>query len=161
MRATILIITLALCSSCYTPQRAAKQVAKAQAVHPVVVGGLCSDFYPPTESITERIEYLPGEVRIIPGDTVIVDCDTVSSGELVRIPCPPSSHRTDTIYRYLQTQVVDKGRIQELEAQASRHQEAYIKVKVGRDTWRTIGLAGIGLAVLWILSKTVLRKFIP
>lgn len=130
-------------------------------MHPGVVGGLCSDFYPPTESITERIEYLPGEVLIIPGDTVNVDCDTVGPGELVRIPCPPSSHRTDTVYRDRQTQLVDRGRIQELEFQASDYRERYMKAKVGRDTWRTIGLAGIGLAVLWILSKTVLRKFIP
>lgn len=66
MKLTVFIllwIAVLILSGCYTPKRAAKQVAKASIVYPSVVAEICADLFPITETT-------------IPGDTVFVT-DTV------------------------------------------------------------------------------------
>lgn len=155
MKILLTVLAIALLASCYTERKASRQVVKAQADYPGLVGGLCSDFYPPIESIKEKIVHLPGEVQIIPGNTVTIDCDTVRGQSIVRVPCPPSTRQVDTLYRDREIQAVDRGRIQELESQVYRYQESYLKAQNGRDTWRTIGLIGIGLCLVWVVKKVV------
>lgn len=123
-----------LLSGCYTANRAIRQVIKAQAYHPGVVAALCGSLYPPLTIAKDSIVYKEGDVQYLSPDTLSVDCDTVTTETVLRIPCPPCPYRVDSFYRYTERQVENRAAIAALQHEARSLQSRYDKLSV-KNTW--------------------------
>ena len=71
----LIIITF---SSCYTLQKAQKQVEKAHSKFPIVTSGFCAETFPVKVKITEKTKFIKGDT-IVKKETITVDCDSVVS----------------------------------------------------------------------------------
>lgn len=119
----------------------------------------CARLYPPIIYDSTRIEVTPGET-VYRFDTVTVDCDSVfqfwnkkqaltpgipaifpKTGK-VRVPCPPSTHRIDTI-------TIDKTKtiVSTAERDALRIAESKLTTRT-RNMWIAIVIAALLLGIL-------------
>lgn len=108
-RTTLLLLALLL-SSCYTQKKAAQQTSKAYLTYPGPFAQQVVKWFPPKVYDSTRVEIRPGKVTYLPGDTIVIDCDSVVKQtqsyiighkqaprtSIVRIPCPPSTHQYDS-----------------------------------------------------------------
>ncbi len=152
-----LIITLGLAialTGCYTQRTAQRQVTKAQAHHPAVVAALCGNFYPPVTLVKDSLVYKAGSTQYLPGDTVMVDCDTVkNSTSVVKLSCPPQLYRVDTFHHYSERQVENKGKIAALEDAYTSLQSNYDKLSVKSRFAMWWAIAATLLLVITILFR--------
>jgi len=110
MKKTILLALLLCLTSCYTQKWASKKISKVAYEQPIVLIQECLTRFPSKDSIYEKIEYIQG-ATIITHDSVTIDCDSVikalnsktpstsSIGKLIKVPCPPSTHQIDTVFK--------------------------------------------------------------
>lgn len=152
-----LSLLVVLCG-CYTEKRAAKDVVRAHVEYPNITAGYCGKWYPIRIYDSTRIEYRPGDVKYIPGDTVVVDCDTAKT-KIVKVPCPPQIVRVDTLYfssdkQAENTAVSDTYKLAyEREREASNAKDAVIaKQKKANDIaiWALI-ILGVYTIGRWVL----------
>lgn len=160
------LAALFILTGCYGPQKATKQVVKAQANYPEVVAGLCGNFYNPIEWIKDSIVYKQGET-VYSHDTVEVDCDSVmrawnnnsrSTSEppvkppKTKVPCPPCPERVDTFY--INKTQVQVNRAKELALEADLKSKIAIteKYRTQRNAfiWICIGLSAVLLVIVVI-----------
>lgn len=108
------VALLVICSSCYTANKARKQVVYANARHPAVVAALCGQLYPPQDSSHTEMQYIHGETKYLPGDTMYVNCDSgINKGNnKVVVPCPPTGYRVDTIRDISRVYLVNRAKEQ-------------------------------------------------
>jgi hypothetical protein len=104
-------------TSCYTAGKARRQVVHAQARHAGTVAMLCTQFYPPKDSVHTELQYLQGETRYLPGEIKYVNCDSGSNKQnrRVAVPCPPTTYRVDTIRDKSSVYLVNRAKEQVLE----------------------------------------------
>ena len=95
------LMLLGLFTGCNTLKVDRKRVSKVAFRHPGVLTEYCASKFVGKDSIHTEIKYLPGKVDTIPGEVIVIDCDSVkkdsTKSHVVRIPCPPSTHTVDTI----------------------------------------------------------------
>ncbi len=130
---TYIAITLSFCSmliGCYSQKKATRQLFKVQAHYPKLTAQLCSNSYPPLVQIKDSIIHLPGRVKK-EKVFVTVDCDSILKSntkvKTVKVPCPPSEYRTDTILVYQERQVVNKAQVAVLEHERNELAKALTK----------------------------------
>ena len=100
---TLALMLLGLFTGCNTLKVDRKRVSKVAFRHPGVLTEYCASKFVGKDSIHTEVKYLPGKVDTIPGDVIFIDCDSVKKDNkphIVRVPCPPSTHTTDTIYSF-------------------------------------------------------------
>lgn len=158
---------LCLFAACYGPKKARKQVVKAQVNYPAVLAKICADAYPVRIIDSTRTEYLPGQV-VTKTDTVTAECPPNAAGEVVRVkvPCPPSSYRVDTVQTVQFRQVENTAKVKALEAERDdakaetiKTQERGDRLEKGRNTWRVIGLGSMALIAVAVVLKA--KKVLP
>ncbi|MEZ5016975.1 MAG: hypothetical protein R2800_07970 [Flavipsychrobacter sp.] len=162
MKNLITYAALVLCISmmllgCYSQRTATRQLLKVQTYYPSVLSQLCSDLYPPLVFTKDSITYLKGDMEqeVV---FVEVDCDSILKARIgkivepVKIPCPPSVYRVDTLVLYKERQMVDRAAIHTLQKQLENatvrlvreERENYILLRV------TI-ILGLYTIVRWVL----------
>lgn len=88
------LLILAGLFSCKTP---AERIALQFTKHPIDAKRKCIEMYPPKETITTKIEFLPGIPILTPGP--VINCDSLkpNASGLKVFECPPSRTIHDTI----------------------------------------------------------------
>ncbi|RYD57302.1 MAG: hypothetical protein EOP56_08305 [Sphingobacteriales bacterium] len=109
-------LLLATFSSCYTAQKAGRQVLRAQTTYPLTLASLCGQLYPPKDSVHTELLYLQGETQYMPGEVRYVNCDSGSNkgNNKVHVPCPPARLRVDTVRNTRISYLVNRARETEL-----------------------------------------------
>ena len=155
--AFLLLLILWSMSGCNTPNRARRAVTKWQALQPGVMAAHCSNVYPIREWETVREKITPGATVYVPGDTVVVDCDSVikhhtekrekysqvfrKNIHTVRVPCPPSSTRVDTFTRDVERVQENTAAIAACKAEVTEWKDSATRYRNGRNNWRIVGLS--------------------
>lgn len=113
MKTLLRFLCIGLCAllfaSCYGPRKAQRQVLRAGTTYADILARYCGTAYPIQAFDSVRVEYRPGRV-VTDTSWLTVDCDSVLRADLnptksglnksvVRVPCPPSTHRIDTVYK--------------------------------------------------------------
>ncbi len=142
---------------CYTEKRAAKQLTKVQAHHPIVLARVCSSNYPPIERIKDSIVYKQGE----PYEEIVyveADCDSVINAtnntiiKCIKVPCPTTIVQTDTLLVYKEKQVVNRAKVDVLEQELAELKETHIKTKdQNHILLRVAIILGVYTIIRWIL----------
>lgn len=100
MKKTLLLLTI-LFSSCYSLQKAKKDLLKIESKHPQLIPKRCIEKYPVKEKIVEKTKFIKGET-ITKTDTLTIDCDEIVKDTIkenkVKIKYL-NKFRTDTIYK--------------------------------------------------------------
>lgn len=148
-----LIPAACLLCGCYTARKATKQVVKAQAHHPEVVSELCGRLYPPVTMVKDSIVYKEGSIQYLPSDTIAIDCDTVRSQSVVRIPCPPCLYRVDSFHHYTERQVENTARLTALQYETRTLQSRYDKLSVKNTLLMWWAIAATALLATSIFFK--------
>lgn len=100
--AVILLVTIAAgCRSSYD------LVYKASRKDRPSTAQACSELFYRADSVSTRIEYVKGDTVYFTGQTITVNCDSLveankaagRSNNTALVPCPPSTHVTDTLKR--------------------------------------------------------------
>ena len=88
------LLILAGLFGCKTP---AERIALQFTKHPIDAKRKCIEMYPPKETITTKIEFLPGIPILTPGP--VINCDSLkpNASGLKVFECPPSRTIHDTI----------------------------------------------------------------
>lgn len=172
MLSAILCVIL-LISSCYTQDKATRQVYRAHLKYPIVGARFCANVYPTRESI----QYIKGKDSLI-YSFVTVDCDSAfeaaieemkrnaDTGKMKPIiitkPCPPSLNRVDTLIKTevdsaaitLLTLVADSLRSQIVKKDTKiQDQSDKIASKNKIILWETIGLIILAAIIAFIFYK--------
>lgn len=106
-------------SSCYTSQKAQRQVLRANLEFPLVTTDFCSTNYPVKESVKETIKIIQGK-DIVKIDTVTVDCDSVVSDDKIDNKVLikwKTIYRTDTVFKEVIITQEDKALTKNLNIQ--------------------------------------------
>lgn len=160
----LLLVAAILFSGCSTQKRAMRLIAKADRIDETALPIECGRRYPVKESVTTKIEYKQGKTDTIQ-NVVKVDCDTViarhTSGRVISVPCPPSTHTTDTVFTEKVSIQENTAQITALEAQlkqcASDKEKAQNQAaNRGKLMW---GLAGAW--ALFFIFKAAKNYFLP
>jgi len=165
MKKILLIPILLILSSCYTANKATKQVVKAQAYYPELVAGLFADWYPPLEFTRDSFIYIPGSTITIPSPVKYVDCDSIAKAnkkaggeeKAGKVPCdcPPSTKQVDTFWRVKEVQVANKAREKQLADQVEKLQiKNTSQSTTNRYLWIAVAILGIYTLGRWILRAT-------
>ena len=114
MKPTILLLLLFL-TSCHTFKWAEKGINKRDNKFPEIVASICSSRYNPIDSVREITKYLPGKI-VYKYDSILVNCDSLkrlspNKPLTIKIPCPPSILKTDTIFKDREVITSNKGEI--------------------------------------------------
>lgn len=129
LKLIILCLLLASCSSLKHDQRA---LGKIHYRNPQLLEGYCAERFPVKihDSIIEK--YLPGRIDTFPGETIVVNCDSAIKVQTkyVKVPCPPSVKRIDTIYKQVNRIVENTAMIA---VQSRRADEAERKLLLSED----------------------------
>jgi hypothetical protein len=117
--------------------------------------------FPPKKEIVTNTETRTVEgPTIYHFDTVTADCDTVykvGGKRIVRIPCPPSTHKTDTVFTTttVTTTKTDEKQVMLLQKQLAASESDTDKFKSrSRKQWWAIGIMGA------IIAGSVAMKFV-
>lgn len=149
------------------------RLAKIEARHPLEAASFCATRYPVRIIDSTREIYLPGQTVYIPGETIEADCPASPEPVKIKVPCPPSSTRVDTFNKEHHrteesTAALEAAQLQH-EQQLAAKEKALQKEKQradrlwdGRNTWRKIGIAGMGVTALFVLLIFFkIKKLIP
>src|SRR5215217_3701687 len=94
----------------------AKRLARLSIIHPDVAASVFSRLYPIHSIDSNSVEHRPGAVMFI-RDTVTIECPPAGAdhpaARILRVPCPPVAHRTDTVIISKFKQIQDPGVIAE------------------------------------------------
>ena len=142
---------------CYSQKKASQNLLKVQAYYPETVASICSSLYPPLAVVKDSIIYLQGEVEeeLV---YVEVDCDSVINEQkttkpnVVRVPCPPSIYRTDTLLVYKERQVVDRAAVKALSLELK--ELTIVSAKTNKENYILLRVAIVLLAytiIRWVL----------
>lgn len=163
----LIVLFMALSvSSCYSPKKATRQVLKAQTYHPEVVAKACADLFPIKETTVTKIVTKEGKTDTV-ANYVLVDCDSVvksDGGKLrhqIRIPCPPSLTRVDTVEKDRLVIQENTARVSQLTTEKQNERDARIKAESGRGMWRMWCLILIGYCVVRIALRLWLKISLP
>src|SRR5690606_3424613 len=140
--AFILMLTMSACTAidklAYSETKAVKQVAKAGYYYPEITLAYCNDKYP----FIPSIEYVKGDT-IYAYDTVTVDCDTVQGRvinsvvtKIVKVPCPPSTHSVDTVFKTVE----DAKKVEAAEAKILTLTADKAKAEQRAETYKKIAI---------------------
>lgn len=129
MKVIISLLVVVFFASCYTQHKAAEQMDKAHSRYEVIAAQRCANWYPiKIDSVQGETVYLPGQPIITPGETKFVNCDSIkkdpgnTNTSKVRVDCPPSQLRVDTVLKpyYITKENTAAKRELELELQQSK-----------------------------------------
>jgi hypothetical protein len=156
---SIYLCALLVLSGCYSQRKAEKQVLKAQAHYPQVVGSDCGNWYPPKETTVTKTEYKPG-ATVYHSDTVKVDCDSVvkngKGNSVVYLPCPPQGVRVDTFYTTSLKTVENTAKITALQQSYDKEHDRAEQLLFERNLWRIIALVCLSAVAVYVVIKFVL-----
>lgn len=147
------LFIILLLSSCYTTNKAKKQVSKAHALKPNVTAEMCNSFYPIKDSVSYKFEFVQGK-----NDTTLqVDTVVNSKDSIIYINTIRYVTKTDTI-REQSTSIKEStskdaiiSNLKELNAVTN---ERLRSTKNSRNVWR---LSFFILITLY-LGKIILTK---
>lgn len=147
------IIVILILSSCYTTNKAKKQVSKAHALKPIVTAEMCNSFYPIKDSISYKFEFIQGK-----NDTTFqVDTLMNSKDSIIYINTIKYIKKTDTIREQLTSIKESTSKdavILNLSEQKAIIKETLRATKKSLNTWR---LSFFILIALY-LGKIILTK---
>jgi len=172
---TLALMLLGLFTGCNSLKVDRKRVSKVAFRHPGVLTEYCASKFVGKDSIHVETRYLPGRVDTLPGEVIVIDCDSVKKDStkprIVKVPCPPSTHTVDTLYRdsvIVKTDPAAVAKIQMLsdstafyKAKASTYKEQLNDATASSRRWKYRLLAVFGLIVLFILIKIFPKWQIP
>lgn len=130
---------------------------------------VCASLYPAETKVVRSTEYVMGEA-VNHYDTVQIDCDSVvasyrgshvatsgnvATSRMVRIPCPPSTVRIDTVKLTTNTVTVDTKKVNQLTKDNAGLQAEFERVQGGRNVWRWIAIG----ALVVVLGGLALKVF--
>lgn len=154
------ILIISLLFSCYTTNKAKKQVSKAHALKPNVTAELCTSFYPTKDSIIESIKIINGK-----NDTLTYTVnDTVVKNDTVYIYLDRTKYinRTDTIkstfvqYKESTSKLIHyQNQITDLNQHKTEVLTELKIVKKSRKNWMFLFFTFIGiyLGKVWITKR--------
>jgi hypothetical protein len=101
--ATLITSTLFIIVGCNALKIDKKRVSKISYRNPGVLKEYCANNFKGKDSVYKEVKYLPGKIDTIEGQTIIIDCDSVSKDTVyktktVQVKCPPSTAQHDTVY---------------------------------------------------------------
>lgn len=143
------------CYGCKTKQWAVSKLAQIEHHQPQVLANKCADKYPPKDSIHRETIYIPGKNTTTPGETKYVNCDSGKNkgNARVAVPCPPSTHRVDTVRDNNTVYLVNRAKEQAQEMEIAKLQQENAALKTDKE-WMKIW--AIGASVLFILAGILL-----
>ena len=148
-----------------------KRIGGLASKHPDAALAVCVRMFPPKVETVTDTRYLPGRIDTLPGETFYVDCDSVIHSSKLRgenivrikrvaVPCPPSTHRVDSVFITKTITVTNTAKEQLLTKENTDLTADNDRLKKGRSTWRWIALGAllliVGGAVLKIMGKVKL-----
>lgn len=141
--------------SCSPQQRVTKLAIR----YPDKFANPCATLYPVREKENVKEVFVKGETQY-QFDTVTIDCDTVYSNKVVRVPVKVASVRVDTFTRELTKTVENTAAISAAQQETKREQDRAAKaeamadrIKDGRNTWRIISIVCLALILGGIAFK--------
>lgn len=147
----LLCLIATMLSGCYTPNKAARQIVKAQVVHPELMREACASFYPNNDS-THILE------TIIAGDTIVFT-DTIQQYHTDTVNQLSYRYITktlavrDTLTRTVYQQVVNKAKELHLEGVVATLQTKEASLTTtNRYLW-----IGISILTMYTVGRWVLR----
>lgn len=157
-----IIFALIILSSCTTRKR--NKAHNYFRDHPQELAELCAKEFPPViNHIQGKTDTIPGINVYIKGDSIPCPDGTKVKAPDVKVPCPPSTHRVDTVtientakIKALEGESKNKdARISELEKELTETKE-----KASNRMWWliSIGLFFALLIALWFWRITRLRR---
>lgn len=167
--AGFLFVVFILClmfSSCSPTKRLGGLAAK----HPDAALKVCANMFPVKVETVTNTEYVAG-ATVYDTSVVYVDCDSVIKSanstnvngsqkvltKLVRVPCPPSTHRVDSVFKTITITKTDTKQIKLLEKNLVASESDAERFKKQRNTfmWITgiLGVLLLGGAALKIFTK--------
>lgn len=149
----LLIFLVVILGGCSVPYH----IAKIEKKDPSALPNYCANRYPVKEFVRDSIIYKQGET-VTKFDTVetFVKCDTVDRIIRVRVPCPTSSNRVDTVYREKESVQENTAKVTAVESEnkdlTKKNTELTTKLKtMGKWLW-VLGLIS-AIAIAFILYK--------
>lgn len=114
----IIILAISLLSSCFTEKKAIREFYKINYKYPELVASNCNSLFPIKEKIVKETIYKEGRVDTV-FDFAVLDCDTVTEvkykNRIVKVKCPPSYTRTDTIIKSVYVNQESTSKVKALE----------------------------------------------
>jgi hypothetical protein len=156
-----------LITSCQTLKIDQKNLSKIDKRHPELIDQICASKYNNTDSVREIIKYLPGQV-IFDTNLVYINCDSIIKAKdttkkvnTKKIPCPPNTHKTDTLLKdrfvYTSNDAQERVLIKSKDSLNNIVIVTQTKLKTANKAIRIIiGLISIGL--LGLLIKIIYFK---
>lgn len=145
----------------------AKRLGAISAKHPDAARRVCVAMFPPEIKTVTDTKYLQGET-IYDTAMVYVDCDSVVKlaktdpriiVKQVKVPCPPSSHRVDSVFKNTTVTIINKEKERVLEQDLAKSEAKADKLKHARNNWRWVA-AGLALLLAAVVgSKFLFGKF--
>lgn len=89
-----LILIVFFLASCSTYKRAYNKAYKSHKINKLGFLKASLELYSPKDSVFKETTYIKGDTIYAKGDTILVDC----KDKKIKVPCPPSFHRLDTMY---------------------------------------------------------------
>ncbi|RYE25088.1 MAG: hypothetical protein EOP51_05210 [Sphingobacteriales bacterium] len=138
-------------TSCYSANKAKRQVWKAQAYHPEVVAGICNDIYPAhiDSSFTSEI-FLKGDTLVLIDTLLSIDTTTALKYIFRTVKS------TDTIVRSKSVQVYNKAEKVIMENKLATVYTELVQSKEMLKVWRLIAII-CGVLICICLLIRVLR----
>lgn len=140
----IILSFTTMITGCYSEQKAARQVFKANANFPNTVAKHCASAFNPIDATVDSFIYLPGEVEVFT-DTMYLS-DTVS--QLRTIFINKYSYKTDTVFSIKEKQLVNRAKETYL---STENQELMINLGKSRKERQILFWTAIVLAIYTLL----------
>lgn len=154
MKKTLLILTI-LFSSCYSLQKAKKDLLKIEIKHPELIPEKCIEKYPVTEKVVEKTKFIKGET-ITKTDTLTIDCDEIvkdtTKENKLKIKYL-NKFRIDTVYKevIVEKEVTAKIDLLNIKLNKEKYKTTKLEEKIKKEKkykyyfFSLIGLLGLGL----------------
>ena len=150
MRSFLVLLLPLLLASCYTANKATRQVWKAQGFYPQVVAKACGSLYTTPDSVFANEVLLKGDTIIV-SDTFL-QTDTVSHTLYKHIY--HTLHTTDTLVRNKFVQARNKALEQALQAELTNMSNKLAGETRAMKLWRLAALICIGIIAIYIAIRT-------
>lgn len=153
-----MIASLVSLTSCYTPKRAGKDLAKVGVLYPQLLASYCEISYRPLQESYDSIYYLKGAELFTDTIYSYIDCDTVSDKDvvphnIVSVPCPVGIKVTDTVVKVRYRKEVNFAKEQRLQNEVTAISQSYSAI-VGR--YKLLSKA-FTLLLIYTILRLVLR----
>lgn len=119
--------------------------------------------FPTKDSISVDIRYLEGKTDTIKGETIYVNCDSIAKENggkagVVSKPCPPSTHRVDTLIKDSIITVTDNREITALSKEVDNHKQDKLKAENKANLWQKTGIAFMALFLLMVVLLIIKNR---